>query len=95
MNSGCTGFARERTPVDREAEELYRLFNLSLHLPCIAGTDGNSKRVNPAFEKTLGYTTADNSPASTHVNVSYAPCTLYSETVMGFSPATLRHRTEV
>jgi PAS domain S-box-containing protein len=52
---GCTGFAREKTPVDREAEELYRLFNLSLHMLCIAGTDGYFKRVNPAFEKTLGY----------------------------------------
>jgi PAS domain S-box-containing protein len=52
---GCSGFAREITPRDREAEELYRLFNLSLQMLCIAGRDGFFKRVNPAFEKTLGY----------------------------------------
>ena len=52
---GCMGFARELTPVDREVEELYRLFNLSLQMLCVAGIDGYFKRVNPAFEKTLGY----------------------------------------
>jgi PAS domain S-box-containing protein len=52
---GCSGIAREVTDRDQEAAELYRLFNLSMQMLCIAGSDGYFKRVNPAFEKTLGY----------------------------------------
>ncbi len=54
---GCSGIAREVTDRDQEAAELYRLFNLSMQMLCIAGSDGFFKRVNPAFEKTLGYRT--------------------------------------
>jgi PAS domain S-box-containing protein len=52
------GDAREiREKVDDSQFE--RLFDLSLQMLCAGGRDGYFKRVNPAFETTLGYTSED------------------------------------
>jgi PAS domain S-box-containing protein len=56
MNETMAAFA-ELQGQRREAEvELERVFTLSLDLLCIAGFDGYFKRLNPSWERTLGYT---------------------------------------
>jgi PAS domain S-box-containing protein len=45
--------------LEQAREELDRFFSLSLDLLCIAGIDGKFRRVNPAWEVTLGWTARD------------------------------------
>src|SRR5512135_1676455 len=44
------------TSLRLKTEELDQFFNVSLDLLCIANTDGYFLRLNPAWERILGYT---------------------------------------
>ncbi|MGE5797565.1 MAG: PAS domain S-box protein, partial [Ignavibacteria bacterium] len=43
----------------KSKDELDRYFTSSLDLLCIADADGYFRRLNPEWEKTLGYTAAE------------------------------------
>lgn len=53
------GIARDITERKHLEQEHERLFHYSLDLLCIAGFDGYFKHINPAWERTLGWSTAE------------------------------------
>jgi PAS domain S-box-containing protein len=50
---------RARTALMKRRDEDQRFFDLSVDMLCIAGSDGYFKRLNPAWEATLGWRTED------------------------------------
>jgi PAS domain S-box-containing protein len=58
-NLGVVLVFRDITELKKAREELEGVFTLSIDMICIAGYDGYFKRLNPAWEKTLGYSTAE------------------------------------
>jgi PAS domain S-box-containing protein len=55
LNDTMAAFADVEGRRERAERELADFFDLSLDLFCIGGPDGVFSRVNPAFERTLGY----------------------------------------
>jgi PAS domain S-box-containing protein len=58
-NLGVVLVFRDITELKKTREELERFFTLSIDMICIAGYDGHFKRLNPSWQKTLGYSTEE------------------------------------
>jgi PAS domain S-box-containing protein len=58
-NLGVVLVFRDITELKKAREELEGVFTLSIDMICIAGYDGYFKRLNPAWQKTLGYSMAE------------------------------------
>jgi PAS domain S-box-containing protein len=58
-DGGMAVFLRDVGEQKRAEAELDRIFTLSRDLLCVAGFDGYFKRVNPAWERTLGWSEAE------------------------------------
>jgi PAS domain S-box-containing protein len=84
LNETTAAFARLHSRRDRAERELAGIFNLSLDLLAIAGTDGYLKRVNPAFEEILGYTSEEllAKPYSAFVHPNDRAVTLAAQDVL-------------
>jgi PAS domain S-box-containing protein len=54
-NLGVVLVFRDITELKKTREELERFFTLSIDMICIAGYDGHFKRLNPAWQRILGY----------------------------------------
>ncbi len=59
LNDTMAAFAELEGRRERAERELSDFFQLSVDLLCIGNFDGYFTRVNPAFEQTLGYTSAE------------------------------------
>jgi len=59
IDRDITGRKRAEEALREKSEELDRFFSTSLDLFCIADTDGYFRRLNPEWEKALGYPLAD------------------------------------